>query len=416
MTVEVGMLNKQAVALAADSAVTSSINGKQKVNNSANKLFMLSSFSPVGIMIYSSASFMGVPWETIIKMYRKQLNNISFPKTEEYAKDFLDYLSKTLRISETAKKGFFERKTYEFLNEICQSIMETDKEECNKITIDAKLDKYEQIIENNYRYLIDFSKIDLHKYKDNLFDIIDGYLTAYIAESDSNKEKIYEKILYVLKKYMCCDYFKTESGIVIAGFGEDEFFPSLYSYKIEGLIGDELKYVKKEDVIISDDNGAGIIPFAQTSMINTFIQGVNPGLLEFSKMELDTSIHSLLSILKDEIVKISTEIDEQELEKNLETIGENIIYQYIKRINEYKYKNHVAPILDTIEMLGKEDLAEMAENLVSITSMEKKMSMDMETVGGPVDVAVISKGDGFIWYRRKHYFDPIYNPHYINKK
>lgn len=414
MTVEVGMLNRQAVALAADSAVTSSINGKQKVNNSANKLFMLSLVAPIGIMIYSSASFMGVPWETIIKMYRKHLNNITFSKTEEYAKDFLDYLSKTLKISEVAKKSFFERKTYELLEEITQSIIETDKEECNDITIVEKLDKYEQIIENSYVYLIDFSKIDSYKYKDDLLIIIDRYLSQYITTSDP--DKIYERFLNVLIKYISCSYIKSESGIVIAGFGEDEFFPSLYSYKIEGLIGNELKYVKKEDVIISDDNGAGIIPFAQTSMINTFIQGVNPGLLEFSKTELDTSIHSLLSILKEEMVKISTEIDEEELEKNLATIGENIIYEYINRINQYKYKNHVAPILDTIEMLGKEDLAEMAENLVSITSMEKKMSMDMETVGGPVDVAVISKGDGFIWYRRKHYFDPAYNPHYINRK
>jgi hypothetical protein len=32
------------------------------------------------------------------------------------------------------------------------------------------------------------------------------------------------------------------------------------------------------------------------------------------------------------------------------------------------------------------------------------MSLDAETVGGPIDVAVISKGDGFVWIKRKHYF------------
>jgi hypothetical protein len=41
MTAEIGMLNKYAVALAADSAVTvSGNNGKSKVYNSANKLFL----------------------------------------------------------------------------------------------------------------------------------------------------------------------------------------------------------------------------------------------------------------------------------------------------------------------------------------------------------------------------------------
>jgi hypothetical protein len=36
----------------------------------------------------------------------------------------------------------------------------------------------------------------------------------------------------------------------------------------------------------------------------------------------------------------------------------------------------------------------------------------METVAGPIDVAVISKGDGFIWIKRKHYFSPELNPHF----
>ena len=41
------------------------------------------------------------------------------------------------------------------------------------------------------------------------------------------------------------------------------------------------------------------------------------------------------------------------------------------------------------------------------------MSPDSETVGGPVDVAVISKGDGFIWIDRKHYFRKELNDHFF---
>lgn len=37
-----------------------------------------------------------------------------------------------------------------------------------------------------------------------------------------------------------------------------------------------------------------------------------------------------------------------------------------------------------------------------------------ETVGGPVDVAVISKGDGFVWINRKHYFKPELNTQFFN--
>lgn len=57
--------------------------------------------------------------------------------------------------------------------------------------------------------------------------------------------------------------------------------------------------------------------------------------------------------------------------------------------------------------------AAMAESLVNLTSFKRKMSMDAETVAGPIDVAVISKGDGFIWIKRKHYFERELNPQFF---
>ena len=50
----------------------------QKIFTSANKLFALSKYHPVGIMVYGNAIFMGVPWETIIKIYRNKLGKKKF--------------------------------------------------------------------------------------------------------------------------------------------------------------------------------------------------------------------------------------------------------------------------------------------------------------------------------------------------
>jgi len=86
MTAEVAILNKLAIALAADCAVTvQTIKGQAKVYNSANKLFALSRTQPVGIMIYGNAEFMGVTWETIIKECRRCLGEEAFPTIGEYA-------------------------------------------------------------------------------------------------------------------------------------------------------------------------------------------------------------------------------------------------------------------------------------------------------------------------------------------
>jgi hypothetical protein len=63
--------------------------------------------------------------------------------------------------------------------------------------------------------------------------------------------------------------------------------------------------------------------------------------------------------------------------------------------------------------LPKDELAAMAEALVNLTVFKHKVSMSAETVGGPIDVAVITKGDGLVWIKRKHYFSAELNHHFM---
>jgi hypothetical protein len=94
MTAEIAIMNKQGIAMAADSAVTLREEKGQKIFASANKIFALSKYHPVGIMIYGSADFMGVPWETIIKIYRNQLGKKKFPILKGYTEDFIGFLGR----------------------------------------------------------------------------------------------------------------------------------------------------------------------------------------------------------------------------------------------------------------------------------------------------------------------------------
>jgi hypothetical protein len=68
MTSEIIVLNHEGIAMATDSAVTSSLGDIDKISSSANKLFSLSNKHPVGIMVYGNSLLMGIPWETIIKV------------------------------------------------------------------------------------------------------------------------------------------------------------------------------------------------------------------------------------------------------------------------------------------------------------------------------------------------------------
>ena len=101
--------------------------------------------------------------------------------------------------------------------------------------------------------------------------------------------------------------------------------------------------------------------------------------------------------------------------KKIKTQSEQIAKNCLDSLTKIIKDRHVDPLLDVVKILPKENLASMAEALINLTSLKRQMSLDLETVGGPIDVAVISKGDGFIWLKRKHYFKPELNRTWFEK-
>lgn len=85
----------------------------------------------------------------------------------------------------------------------------------------------------------------------------------------------------------------------------------------------------------------------------------------------------------------------------------------VKKLDDFIQEEYVSQLMDTVKYLDKEDLASMAESLISLTSLKRRMTSSEETVGGPVDVAVITKGDGFVWLKHKKYFDKELNQQYF---
>jgi hypothetical protein len=77
--------------MANDSAATVSDGHDNKIYNSANKLFMLSKRHPVSVMVYNNSSLLGIPWETILKMFRERLDDIEFDTLEENGRELIRY-------------------------------------------------------------------------------------------------------------------------------------------------------------------------------------------------------------------------------------------------------------------------------------------------------------------------------------
>ena len=421
MTAEIAILNREAVALAADSAVTMLGPSGEKIFTSANKLFTLSKYNPVAVMIYGNALFMEVPWETIIKIYRKRLRNKSFSSIKEYAQDFISFLTSVEGIfTEKNQKVYFERAVYSYLDFLKENIRNSVKKELEKRALSDE--DIQEIVEEVIR-----EQILLWERAEESLDIPTNYhkkiLESYKNDMERAIKEVLEKLplgkstLKDIKNILASLFYKFPqdleysgtSGIVIAGFGESEVFPSLIAYRMDGILGGQLKYKIDADHRITIDTNAIIIPFAQREMVHLFLEGVDRTYLHVELNYVRELLKEFLELSKtwDKIGGLSS--------KKQEDIVNDILADFEEKLSRYRGERYTRPIMDVVASLPKSELALMAETLVNLTSLKRKWSTERETVGGPIDVALISKGDGFVWIKRKHYFDLELNPFFVEK-
>ena len=61
------------------------------------------------------------------------------------------------------------------------------------------------------------------------------------------------------------------------------------------------------------------------------------------------------------------------------------------------------------------EMVEFAKSLVSLEAQIQHYSKENRHVGGPIDVATITKEDGFLWIESKVRIDPLKNPKQLDK-
>ncbi|EJF31731.1 MULTISPECIES: hypothetical protein [Enterobacteriaceae] len=433
MTAEIAVFNKSAVSLAADSAVTISGEfGVNKIYNGADKLFALSKHHPVGIMVYGSADLCGIPWEMIIKQFRKMLGNQAYDTIEEYAVKFWDFLciSKNIIPMDVRENYLIDTYSNRFFPALINHI--------EKKRIDEIIDETGErpSIEETYDIIEEEAHIILNGLKDqHFFDSFDdGHIIEILEFTQSLSRDICEEKLHKeegidipdslcevigeLFAYITCKKspFGRNTGLVFAGYGEQEFMPAVLAYDVLGYYKDKLRY--SPNLHKSSSGGlCGVTAYAQEEEVETFLHGISHQLKSFMKAGIEFEKDKIMNIAEEKLssLNLSKEDNNSVLEAFQGAITERFD-RYQDVIDTHIRDTYTSKVTEMIEFLPKQDLAYMAESLVNLTAFKRKVSYDNETVGGPIDVAIISKGDGFIWVKRKHYFDQNLNHHYFTKQ
>lgn len=407
MTAEIGILNTRGLALAADSAVTI---GGTKVRNNARKLFTLDSQHSIGIMIYGNADLMNVPWEILIAAFRKKLEGNVLNRISDYKESFFSFIENFV-IFDKEKNSNLVINNYVFdLVQVLKNHIDLEKDMQIQQDSDVNTKNLQEIffeaLDKSYEHeeIDPFFNLEKTEFLKSLDKNLKNYLTSELGFQMSDEMvNVFQDRLY---EFICSKNFSThQTGVVIAGYGKNEYFPVLQQYAVDGFISGKLKYCLEQDSVIGLGEGeftASLVPFAQQEMVHTVIFGIDPTLDEVRHHQLV----ELKKSLKESLPLNSTQSDD--------------IDRLFKGNDEYfksfQQKNYSRPIIGMLNALSLSELATMAQTMVSLTSFKRKFSGDVETVGGPIDVLVISKGEGPVWISRKKYFDKEMNEGYFIRR
>jgi hypothetical protein len=447
-------MNKSAVVIAADSAMTVNVNGGKLHYHGVSKVHGVSTAHPIAIMNYGSANFAGMPWETIIKQFRDKIrNHEQYASMEGYCDEFIRFMEEFVELNASnldigarnlENEGVENRQEDRESDIIGDGIQETYSRIFEKIRLKVdkipqeklklfEVGKFGRAIEEaagdknlEVRRVMVFiatlsdlvgdieGKLPENSRHERKFDISnEKYMNSYqdylkkklknaglldfIITEFSGQFNLLERLcLLPLRAFRNGFMFRSKTGIILAGFGKSEVFPSVEKLKFGFCVVGKLLNSRKPYKVTSLAP-CHVIPFGETETVKNFLDGISgqfeTKLLETlgARAESRSDAHSTAPLPPKSCAGVP----------DIKTVLSEIK-------NKFREK-----ILSTIALLPKHVIADIAENLVKITAIESHVRDIDASVGGTVSVAIISIGDGFVWINRPYYFDPAKNPHFF---
>jgi hypothetical protein len=410
MTSEIAVMNQRAIALAADSAVTLIGGGKVVVRNDQRKLFNLADGLPVGVMFFGIADLMGHPWEVLLEHYKKQIRPGNLPHVRDYAAQFtgmLDNLEKFF--PRERQKDEYKRllaSVYRFIFRLAHYLHETGAtgpdEEILRQAIELVWQRYQTNEDGTPRPDLEcfpkgFADSVERDYGSAIAELINYGFSTFVLDGASRQRLREIATLCVVKNLFLEDI----TGLVFAGYGANDPYPTVVTCNISAVVGGIVKRAMVDETKIDGQMHSSITLFADSEVTYAFLRGIELDL----EARIYGTMHAMSQTLVDQLVSSFTDVDPVQRESVRRLFQTQRVPQYLRQchqmISEYQQQNYINPILSVLEISTRQDLAEMAHDLVALNIFKKRIMAQKQTVGGAVDVAIVTRDGGFTWWKRQ---------------
>ena len=422
MTAVIGLLNKRGVAIAADSAVTRNRDNNEKVTKNGSKMLRMSNAVPISVMLTGNGDYICNPWDVVVRQYRRERGDIKHATVEACAHDFFGYIAKKDVFWNDDYINLWIRQELEgIFRYVAQMIpweLSTTKKDGTYIKPKAHLKAFIKSLKQVQKRALSngighqFEDYTIEDFSSYAKPAIDMFLDSITETGDFKPENIYPKefleaIRPILEQTLMARLTTRSEGnrhaeLVFSGYGEEQEYPSLVSAIVFEGVDHRVNYhIRPEDIIcISDERPVAFCPFAQADVTKSIICGQHD---IWNERILQTTVNKYHNVLK-EFLSLNNEKIDFEFEIMLyEVEFYDLIDRYSKSINRLLTKNQ-HEWEKTLEHYDLKAMAALAESLIDLTGFHRILTFEQEGVGGPVDVAVITKNEGFTWLSRKSWY------------
>ena len=413
MTSQVVLLNGFGVAIASDSAMTL---GESRTYDTAEKVFPIGGVHPIAVLHSGSVFLHEYPFQVLVSEWSQTLPKDPLPTVEAYLQGFLFwltrlapsvsqknqldqygvYLNAALKIAYTETKKIWDAGT-------------TNPFAVAKETIKAKTQDMMtwKKIQNSDA---DFVKGLMSKNEEWNQVRVEFWFNDWPSDAELN-----QIAMEYAFQYLQFGFWAGQATLAFCGFGKDQILPAYSRVDINGIIGNRCLWREGDNYSFNSresDSSFSIFSLGQTDTIFEFLKGVDTQVVDLAVEVAFEASDIGEELLKNEFMRrIDTHPNKQEfsqiIEASLADEGRiNEVASRVEKLTNERFDQHMEDtrlerLRKVVRGIPPATLASVAQSLISIVPLRQALSGELGTVGGPIDVATITRADGFKWVKHK---------------